>query len=66
MNECGSGAMEISAREMVTGGDIFGVLDVMDAHANTFSHEHELNNKPHGGIQRMCEDDIYSTKVRRV
>ena len=59
VNEYISGGMEISAREMVTGRDIFGGLDVMDAHANSFSHVHRLDD----GIERMREEDIYSTKV---
>lgn len=62
MNEYVSGVMEISAREMVVGGEIFGGLDGMDAHANTFLHAHGLK-KFDSGIQRMREDDIYSTKV---
>ena len=62
MNEYVSDAMEISAREMVVGGEIFGGLDGMNAHANTFSHVEELN-KFDSGIQRMREDDVYSTKV---
>ena len=62
MNDYVSGAMEISAREMVVGGDIFGGLDGMDAHANGFSHARKLS-KFDGGIQGMPEGDIYSTKV---